>query len=61
MYSEVHNSVNCQEIVMYHTVHHLNDNFVQNLPIPTAHFEDLTQEPPFTRVSHKYVSQVTPK
>jgi hypothetical protein len=33
-------------------MHHFKDNFVQNLPVPTAHFQDVTQEPPFARAGH---------
>jgi hypothetical protein len=34
-------------------VHHFKDNFVQNPPIPTAHFQDLTPESdPFARAGH---------
>jgi hypothetical protein len=53
MYSEVHISVNCQEIVSI--MHHLKDNFVQNQLIPTAHFQYLPpQEPPSARAGHKW-------
>jgi hypothetical protein len=46
MHSELHISVNCQEIVD-------KDSFVQNRPIPTAHFQDLTPRASFCqRRSH---------
>jgi hypothetical protein len=50
MYSEVHTSVNCQEIVMNHTS---LDNFVQNQPTPTAHSQDLIPRASFC-AGHKW-------